>query len=79
MDQWGSSGLRKDAVLGRRDEGGLGSPHARVYGKWPPADARRVAPIQYAVDDDGDEPDAVETLFVGALGLAHDLEALYRG
>ena len=42
--QWGSSGLRKDALLGRRDEGGLGSPHARVYGKWPPADARRVAP-----------------------------------
>ena len=35
--------------------------------------------LQYAVDDKGDEPDAVETLFVGALGLAHDLEALYRG
>ena len=35
--------------------------------------------LQYAVDDNGDEPDAVETLFVGALGLAHDLEALYRG
>ena len=33
--------------------------------------------LQYAVDDTGDEPDAVETLFVGALGLAHDLEALY--
>ena len=42
--QWGSSGLRKDALLWRRDEGGLGSPHARVYGKWPTADARRVAP-----------------------------------
>ena len=41
---WGSSGLRKDALLWRRDEGGLGSPHARVYGKWPPDDARRVAP-----------------------------------
>jgi len=34
--------------------------------------------LQYAVDDNGDEPDAVETLFVGALGLAHDLEALYE-
>jgi hypothetical protein len=31
--------------------------------------------LQYAVDDTA--PDAVETLFVGALGLAHDLEALY--
>ena len=28
VDKWGSSGLRKYA-LGRRDEGGLGSPHAR--------------------------------------------------
>ena len=26
----------------------------------------------------GKEPDAVETLFVGALGLAHDLAALYE-
>ena len=42
--QWGSSGLRKDALLWRRDEGGLGSPHVRVYGRWPTADARRVAP-----------------------------------
>ena len=33
--------------------------------------------LQYAVDDRGTEPDAVETLFVGALGLAHDLAALY--
>ena len=33
--------------------------------------------LQYAVDDLGKEPDAVETLFVGALGLAHDLAALY--
>ena len=31
--------------------------------------------LQYAVDDS--KPDAVEALFVGALGLAHDLEALY--
>ena len=28
--------------------------------------------------DLGEEPDAVETLFVGALGLAHDLAALYQ-
>ena len=34
--------------------------------------------LQYAVDDLGEEPDAVETLFVGALGLAHDLAALYQ-
>ena len=34
--------------------------------------------LQYAVDDQGKEPDAVETLFVGALGLAHDLAALYQ-
>ena len=34
--------------------------------------------LQYAVDDNGDEPDAVETLFVGALGLAHDLAHLYQ-
>ena len=34
--------------------------------------------LQYAVDDLGEEPDAVETLFVGALGLAHDLAHLYQ-
>ena len=34
--------------------------------------------LQYAVDDQGKEPDAVETLFVGALGLAHDLAHLYQ-
>ena len=34
--------------------------------------------LQYALDD-AERGDAVETLFVGALGLAHDLEALYRG
>ena len=34
--------------------------------------------LQYAVDDHGKEPDAVETLFVGALGLAHDLAHLYQ-
>ena len=32
--------------------------------------------LQYAVDDTA-RGDAVETLFVGALGLAHDLEVLY--
>ena len=34
--------------------------------------------LQYAVDDLGEEPDAVETLFVGALALAHDLAHLYQ-
>ena len=34
--------------------------------------------LQYALDDT-ERGDAVETLFVGVLGLAHDLEALYRG
>jgi hypothetical protein len=34
--------------------------------------------LQYALDD-AERGDAAETLFVGALGLAHDLEALYRG
>ena len=32
--------------------------------------------LQYALDD-AERGDAAETLFVGALGLAHDLEALY--
>ena len=41
-----SAGLvvKERRILGLRDEGGLSSPHAWVYGKWPPADARRVAP-----------------------------------
>ena len=37
-----------------------------------------VSARQYAVDDLGEEPDAVETLFVGALGLAPDLAHLYQ-
>ena len=37
--------------------------------------ARGAHRLQYAVDDS--KPDAVEALFVGALGLAHDLEAFY--
>ena len=40
--------------------------------------ASRAKNTVYAVDDQGKEPDAVETLFVGALGLAHDLAHLYQ-